>query len=142
MSLTALIDVMPERQADKLSVVISDTIVAVGAGQVAVYAGDAVEEHRFLEMLEGWRWLWNGLRDRNLLDITDSVTGPLYAACQINSLNEENRRTSWLDLPTFTDDIGIGVGVAVAEELSATNMVENAFTMLRDAVKDQHFNRI
>lgn len=132
--------VLPDRQVDHRDVVISDIVAVVPDNAVAIYYGSTVPEHRALEMVNGWMKLWNGLRDRNLLAITNVGTGHLYSAMDIENLTEEERRTSWGDTtPVTTSDIALGVSYQVAEQLQATNMVQSTVDTLIGAAREEIF---
>jgi len=131
------ITVMPNRQADKRSCVASQAVGAVlpaAPDNCVIYLGDDVAMHRKVEIHEGLRWLWNGIRDRDLLNPATSQPGfgPLYSAAPVNRLVEEFRLTSWTDVSGINSTmIAIGIGNNLFGE-GATNMHESAFTMLRE----------
>lgn len=144
MALKLSVPVLPNRLASRQDIVASQDTPAtpVDPGHVAVYIGDTVPFYRSLEIVNGWRWLWNGLRDRNLLAATDGVTGPLYTASDIDQLNENTRRTSWFDnTPVTGDDIAIGVHNDVAQGIGAVTIIESAFELLRSAARDEYFKQ-
>lgn len=143
MTIQVTMPVLPDRQADKSQITLTvgePPALPVPDNEIALYVGDDVPLHRAVEILNGHRWLWNGLRDRSLLQATDAVTGHLYSASDIDELNENTRRTSWDDTtPVTASDIGVGVSHQVATGLDATNMVESAFQMLRDYLSENYF---
>ena len=91
------------------NITVGATAVAPPAGGVAVYVNDAVSTRRKNEILNGLRWIFNGVRDRGLLEPRGGFVGqPMYSAAGIDNLTEANRRTA-SDVAFFnTDDIGIG----------------------------------
>ncbi len=120
------------------AITLSTTIVEVVDEDIAIYVGDTVPKYRFLEMGNAWRWLWNGVRDRNILK---TFGGRTYSGAAIDSLNVPNRRTS-SDLIDFNDDdVFIGIGDQVAIQVGDASIVylETAFTRLRDFAKEQIF---
>ena len=135
------INVMPDRQADKRSCVASSTVGSVSPAlpnECILLMGDDVAPHRDIEMINGWRWLWNGIRDRDLLnpDVSPVSNGPLYSAAPIDSLTEYNRLTSWDSVVGITSEmVGIGIGINVFA-LRGTQMVESAFTLLREFYRE------
>jgi hypothetical protein len=126
---------------DKLSISQDALAVHAGPGQIAVFTGDDVLPHRIMEICEGWLKLWNGIRDRNLLPLTDGITGPIASGFGIDSRTENNRRTSWDDILIFLnpDDVAISIHDDVAQSLGATNMIENGVRMLIDGVKESTY---
>jgi len=133
------VSVLPGRQAIKTAIVESDTVVVTPSTDVAVYIGGGVKRERSVEITEGWTFLLNGIRERNLLAQTDEVTGAISSAIDIDSLGmAKDRRTSWDDnTPVTADDIAIGIGHEVAQAFLDNNLViDNAFTMLSDWAKE------
>ena len=108
------------------------TYVAVGAetagSQISLYIGDAVPEYRQSEIKNAWKWLYEGIKSRNLLD--DQFKGSLlYTAADINAITINNRRTS-TELTPYTDtDVIIGIGANVTA-LGDTNILEAAIQQL------------
>jgi len=136
-----IIAVTPDRQADKLSCVASQAVgdvLPAAPDNCVIYMGDDVAMHRKLEVLEGLRWLWNGIRDRDLLNPITSQPdfGPLYSAAPIDRLVEAFRLTSWNNVSGINSTmIAIGIGINLFGE-GATNMHESAFAMLRDYLRE------
>jgi len=100
--------------------------------------GDDVGMHREVEINNGFRWLWNGIRDRDLLnpDLSDPTYGPLYSAAPVDQLVEEFRLTSWNDITGINSVmIGIGIGINVFA-LRGSQMVESAFQMLTEYYRE------
>ena len=119
-------------------ITLSTTIVEVVDEDIAIYVGDTVPKYRFLEIGNAWRWLWNGVRDRNILK---TFGGRTYSGSDIDSLNIPNRRTS-SDLIDYLDnDVFIGIGDQVAIQVGDASIVylETAFTKLRDFAKEKIF---
>lgn len=127
----------------KYPIVATGTIDAVPAGNVSVYA-DFDELYREVEIINGWRWLFNGIRDRNLLERTRNEApgiGAIYSACPIDSLVEPSRETDWggaglvLIVP---GTIAISVGIDVAANVPFV-VIENSIIQLMDSVRETHF---
>jgi hypothetical protein len=133
------ITMMPNGQGWKPEVTPSDAAAAApGVNEMSIGYADDVETHRTLEMHNGWRWLWNGVRDRNLLDV-QFVGSLLLTGANINSLTESNRRTSSDILDFATGDVWIGVGAGVSTGAigrSANQMLDSGFRMLREYAKE------
>ena len=136
------VDVVTKLHADKLEIVESDVLGDPGPNEIKVGFGNAVPEHRALEILNAWRWLWNGVRDRALLD------GPfsgaiLISGSDIDKLNEEDRRTSSTVGDYFPADVLIGIGANVANSpLTGSNFttrIESGFTKLSDYARENFF---
>lgn len=105
------------------------TGVAVAADSISLYIGDTVSPARQVEIVDGWKWLYQGVRDRNLLD-AQFKGAVLYTASDINKMTTADRRTS-SDLVTYTDNdviLAIGAGVTALGEHVA---IEEAFRILR-----------
>jgi len=138
MTIRFSLQLLADRQGQKTEVVRDELVEGAAAGTIIAVIGTDVELYRQMEILSGWEKLWNGIRDRNLLPITNATLGPIYTAFSIDSRTENNRRTSWADIPGFltTRDILIGVHNDVAQQLEATNMVQNGFQMIIDHVRE------
>lgn len=136
-------DILAKNGPDKLGIVETDAVVDPGPAEIAIGFGDSVPEHRALEIINGWKWLWNGVRDRGLLD--DQFSGALLiTGAQIDSITESNRRTSSTVGDFAADDIFVAVGTGVATEAglgrSATVMLESGFENLREFANEEFFN--
>ena len=108
----AIIDTAPFVGVVNGSMAYVPTGLAVGVNEISVYIGDNVPEARQLEFVDAWRWLYAGVRERNLLDAQFKGV-VLYTAANINSLTAENRRTA-SELTFFTeDDVIIAMGANV-----------------------------
>ena len=139
MAIQLRIPVLPDRQADKREITVATVAADVASGEVSVLIGGSVQPHRAVEILNGWRWLWNGIRDRDLLTITNGTSGPIYSYAQIDRLTEENRRTTWTGAVDIqVDDIAIAIHNDVAQQLRATNMIESAVAMLCDYCRENN----
>lgn len=136
------VDVVTKWHADKLEIVESDVLSDPGPNEIKIGFGNDVEIHRAVEILNAWKWLWAGVRDRNLLD------GPfsgaiLITGSDINHLNENERRTSSTVGDFLAGDVLLGVGANVANtpELGkgATLRIDSGFEALRDYAKENFF---
>lgn len=132
-------NLLPDKDGRKANISSVAILQDVIAGQVSVAIGDSVPKHRALETLNGWRWLWNGLRDRNLLTITNVGTGPIYTYADIDSLTEFNRRTTWTGAVAIqANDIVLMIHNDVAQGVQATVMLESAVAMLIQFCKENN----
>ena len=117
---------------------ITTTIREVAANEVAVYFGSAVSVHRQVEILGAWEMLWNGVRDRNLLD-NQFFGNTLYSGVSIDSITEANRRTASSVASFNADDVMIGIDDTVSAALrGATVMYESAFEVLREKALEDY----
>ena len=74
-----------------------------------------------------------------MLEITDGVSGPIYSYSDIDKLGEPDRRTTWVGAVNIQpNDVAIAIHNDVAEQIGATNTLENAFAMLRDHVRENN----
>jgi hypothetical protein len=104
----------PALDSTKMDMAYVGTGAEVTANQVALYLGDTVPTYRQLEIIDGWRWLFQGIKERNLLDDGAFVGALLYTGSNINELmTAENRRTSSTFADFLTEDVFIGLGTAV-----------------------------
>ena len=125
-----------DKDIDPATIVVQDTIIAVPSDRIAVYIGDAVDPGRQNEIINGWKWLWAGVRDRGLLEDGNSFAGAiLYTAASINSLTEYNRRTA-TDTGFFNDDdVMLGLGDAITGSFGAVDQLKVAVDKLASAAR-------
>jgi len=130
MTLQIHANLLDNRQVNKEDVVIEDVAAALPAdGSLILYIGDTVAQYRQNEIMNGWKWLWNGLRDRSLVNISGGNIGALLSACDIDRLDEFNRKTSWGSLNVTGNDIGVGMG-GECYVIGATEVMEAGFIAL------------
>ena len=117
-------------------ITVTETPIEVPVDRVAIYALANVGLYRNLEMVSGWGFLWNGVRDRNLLD--DQFSGAiLYSGTNINKKGENDRRTSSLIASFDPEDIVIGLGSTVTGSIKgAVVPLASAFERLIDTAME------
>ena len=128
--------ILPNRELGAIT--LTTAVLEVVDNNIALFVGDTVPKHRSVEIVEAWRWLWNGVRDRNILK---TFGGRTYSGSDINHLDEPDRRTS-SDLIDFLDnDVFIGIGDQVAIQVGDASIVylETAFTQLRNFALENVF---
>ena len=129
---------LPDRQGWKPGTIVSvpDPVASVVSDQILIGYGPLVEPHRQLEMINGWKWLWAGVRDRNLLD--DQFHGAiLLTGAPINSLVDASRKTSSITDDFNDDDIFLAIGVDItSDRFGATQILDSGFQMLREYAKE------
>lgn len=124
----------PPAEGNKLLATYLDapaTITEVDANSIAIYAGDNVPMYAQNTMTSGWKWLFDGVMDRNLLDGAPWAGVVLYTGSNWQIMTENDRRTESI-LSTITeDDIFIGMGNGVTELLDKV-MLYAAFKLLTE----------
>ena len=117
MTLMVTGEVVANRVLAKTSIVVSEVVVEVPSDNIAIYAGADVALYRQVEMVTGWNFLWNGIRDRNLMDV--QFNGAiLYTGTDIDKKSEFDRRTASA-VVSFTDnDIVVGIGAGATGEFA------------------------
>ena len=125
-----------EAGLDRDSIVISDTPAELTANQIGVYALADVSLRRQNEIINGWKWLFDGVRERNLIDDGGAFAGAvLYTYASIDSLTVGNRRTSSALIDLNADDVGIGMGTGVTAGANGRTMqLDNAFGFLAEHI--------
>jgi hypothetical protein len=135
MALFGTAEMVARREINRGSIVINTTLIEVVAENIAVYAGATVDLNRQVEINNAWRWLWNGIRDRNLME---TFGGVIYSGCDIDNISEAARLTSGVYATFGDNDVFIGVGqLVVSEWLAAVNPIETGFTLLRNQALEQ-----
>jgi hypothetical protein len=117
--------------------IVSDNGVALFIGETA---GTTVSESRQVEIIDAWRFLWNGIRDRNIMQ---QFAGVVYSGVDIDHIGENQRITS----ATFGDfginDVFVGIGqLVVAEFLDYTLPIEVAFAELQKTALEDTFKAV
>jgi hypothetical protein len=112
---------------------------------LSIYVATLVESHRKLEIVEAWRWLFNGLRDRYLVPNLAFGPGNIFTAAPIDSLTEFSRVTS-LDGGTIVTPgtIGLGIHQSARDDTvilgrgagDATNIMENTVKRLIEFARE------
>ena len=102
---------LPRREIDLSTIAVTATVDDVAANSIAIYTGATVAAYRFVETVNAWRFLINGMRDRNILQ---QFAGIVYSGTDIDAIGENDRRTDSV-LANFTDnDVIIGVSADAA----------------------------
>jgi len=119
------------------SVAVSESLAEVDVNGVALYVGATVGDYRATEIINAWRWLWNGIRDRNILQ---QFAGVIYSGCDIDFLGEPSRITSAVYADFGDDDVFVGIGqLVVAEMLDYTLPIETSFQACSDRAQELQF---
>lgn len=119
-----------------ISYTVSPTVTAVAANSIMVACGDDVDLNRQVEIINAWKMLRDGVRDRNLF----ATWGPslLYTAVDIDEITIPNRRTASETTAFTTSDVYIGLS---AEVMGLTNeyllMLDTAFAQLADIALEE-----
>lgn len=129
--------ILPNKGLDAIT--ITALPVEVPVNSIALYLIDPASDQRQLEIDNGWRWLWNGVRDRNLLDI--QFNGALlYTAVPLDNIVAAGRKTSSQFLDVEAGDIGLGISAeTTALFRGAVTPLEVAFQQLRDRARELVF---
>ena len=141
MTLMVTGDVVSNRALDKNSVTVSEIIIGVSANNMAIYAGADVGLYRQLEMVTGWNFLWNGIRDRSLMDVQFKGS-VLYTGTDIDKKGEFDRRTESV-VASFTDnDIIVGIGPGATEEFAGAVLpLDSALEQLIQVARESNLLR-
>lgn len=103
----------------------------VGANEISLYIGDNVPTYRQNEILNGFKWLYDGIRERNLLDDGSAFNGAiLYTGFAIGNQTIENRRTASAIAFFDADDVIVGMGANVTA-LGDMESIYSYFKILR-----------
>lgn len=127
---------LPGMQGWKPEIVAADVVSPPGPGEIKIAYGATVQPHRQLEIINGWAWLWSGVRDRGLLN-EQFVGAVLFTGAPIDSLTAENRKTSSTIGDFDPDEVFLGIGIGIASDTNgATQMLDSGFRMLREFAKE------
>lgn len=112
------------------AVTVSGVSIEVPANSIAIYLIDPAATYRQNEIISAWKWLYNGIRDRNLLD--DQFAGAvLYTAVPLGETVSPKRKTSSVFADIAAGDAGLGISVETATLFhGAVIPLETAFRKL------------
>ena len=128
---------LPSRQGFKPNTVVTEPVALPAADEIVIARGDLVHPSRGVEIINGWKWLWHGVRERNLLDV-QFLGATLVTSVSIESITSLDRRTS-SDLVSTTDTditLMIGSGITGAGRVGATQLLDSGFRMMREFAKE------
>jgi hypothetical protein len=134
MTLMATVEVVSQKQVDPASYAITGVAAAVAPANIAIYAGDTVNLSRQVEIITGWSFLYNGIRDRNL--INQGAPGTfygiaIYTGTDVDKKGEFDRRTESVVASFTANDIILAIGGDVSVGFhGATMHLESAFEQL------------
>lgn len=130
----------PNRQGSKLNITEAAVAAVIGANDIALYVMDSVSLHRQVEIINAWRFLFNGLRDRDIFN-QFAKDSPIYSVVDADAISVASRRTSSQFTELLPNDIGIAIGGDITEldarNLPETLIFESAFAMLRDHARER-----
>ena len=105
---------LPDQDGNKLECNYTEIALETPFLDISLYVGDDVPLYRQSEIKNAWKWLYEGIKSRNLLD-GQFVSFPLYTAVDINAITIANRRTSSELTPYTSTDIILALGQTVTE---------------------------
>lgn len=124
-----VMEFLPDGDGNKLVCSYVATGLETTANQISLYLGDDVPLYRQSEYKNAWKWLYEGIKSRNLLESPSFVGQVLYTGADINALTIANRRTS-VELTFYAaTDVVLSIGSAVTTK-GDTNYLEAAFQQL------------
>ena len=127
----------PNKQATKLDVVETAIVADPAANEVFVAIGDTVNTGRQVEAINAMKLLSEKVRESKVLDTGGAV---VVSAVDIDNINHTAIRTgvNLVGASVTTDDavIGIGAGMLVLLGNQYLVILEVAFKILRDSMKE------
>lgn len=126
---------MPRQETVKQECVSTPIVLETPPDDISLYIGaNIVGTARGVEIVNAWRFLFNGIKDRNLLD--DQFKGALlYTYVDINDITANNRRTS-SDLTGVTsDDVVIGLGLNVTAKGQTQSLASGVERLIEYAME-------
>ena len=132
MTIHATAEVVSQKQLKLSSVVVDEVFAPVAPDNIAVYAGATVNSARQVEIVTGWMFLYNGIRDRSLMDIDNLFYNQdIYTMTDIDKKGEFDRRTESILASNTDNDIMIAFGANVGPAFhGATLHLESALRQL------------
>lgn len=137
MALQFTLTLSPNKQATKLDVVKTTTVVDPATNEVFIAIGDTVNTGRQVEAINALKLLSEKVRESKVLDTGGAV---VVSAVDIDNINHTAIRTgvNLVGASVTTDDavIGIGAGMLVLLGNQYLVILEVAFKILRDSMKE------
>lgn len=137
MALQFTLSLSPNKQATKLDVVKTTTVVDPATNEVFIAIGDTVNTGRQVEAINALKLLSEKVRESKVLDTGGAV---VVSAVDIDNINHTAIRTgvNLVGASVTTDDavIGIGAGMLVLLGNQYLVILEVAFKILRDSMKE------
>ncbi len=123
-------------EADKTAVTTGAAITAPSAGTIALYIEDGVDITRRAEIMNGWKKIWNTIRDHNTIQALGAAD--LYGRCPIDAMRENGISVTGNIALIISGDIAIGLDAALMDvDVGANLMLENSFVALIEAAKER-----
>lgn len=121
----------------------SASLIAPAPVDISLYLTDGISRHRKVEIMNAWKFLYDGIRDRNLWPFANFPAGPIYSSVPIDSVTESSRLTSAdPGLVFLPNHVVIGIGNDLRNPPSkesasdATNVHEVFFRRLIDFARE------
>lgn len=109
---------------------ITALVAPVAANSIMLSCGETVELTRQVEIMNAFKLLRDGIRDRQLMS---TWVGVIYSAVDIDEVTIANRRTSADTVPFTDNDVILGISAEVmADSNQYTVMLDTAFDFLAD----------
>lgn len=122
-------------QGDKTTITTVAAIVAPGANAIAVFLENTVDFTRRMEIINAWRKVWDGIRDQG--QIANFAAADFFASIPLDKTTDPNRRFTAAILEVVDGEVGLSIDAALMDSSEgAQQMLESAFTQLRDAAKE------
>ncbi len=119
---------------DKRAVVASATIAPPIANQIQLVIKDTVDFTRRLEILNAWRYLMNGLRERQF--DAGFIGNDVYSSMPIDAVGSPARKTSTSAAIMVDGDVAIVIDASLVQKTGSPLALSNAFTQLRESAKE------
>lgn len=129
--------------APKQTAAYVESLIQAPTGGIGIYIIDPAPIYRQVEIVNAWRFLYQGIRDRALWPSANFGPGNLYSSVPIDSVTEEARLTALNTGAVFLPNhIAIGINTELRLEPTsegapdATNIYELFFDRLIDFARE------
>lgn len=122
------------RSGNKNAVVQSALILIPGAGEITMMIADTVDLSRRVEIMEGLRWLYRGLVERDLF--TEFAFSHIITSCPLDDLSIPARKTQSDVSIVAPGDIAIGIDASLTDPSKGHGSIETAHQQLRAAASE------
>lgn len=122
------------RSGNKNAVVQSALILIPAAGTITMMIADTVDLKRRVEIMEGLRWLYRGIVERDLF--TEFALSNIVTSCPLDDLSIPARKTQSDVSIVAAGDIAIGISLTLMDSSKGHGSIETAHQQLRAAASE------
>ena len=126
---------LPAQEIPKSSRLSTEIALETPPDDISIYIGALVDPARVDEIVNAWKFLYHGIKERNLLD-GQFISFPLYTYVDIDEITANNRRTSSDMTGLQVTDVVLALGSSVTEYHDTTQLGTAIYGLIEFAMED------